>query len=181
MVSKKAVGFLKRPGPAGQRIRTDVRTRDAFCLVQSCFGSRKFPSEHDCGNRVSSTRCNGRSPRGILSSSLCTTSLLPPSKLQTQSFQNSPITACASVLFLWCPIIIIRGSSQKTSNLCHGSEVLEADGHEIVIHGYFHERPRRAKETLRDKFLTRFYTQNEGEFYDLGYDEALRRIVAATR
>jgi uncharacterized protein len=56
---------------------------------------------------------------------------------------------------------------------------LEADGHEIVIHGYFHERPRRAKETLRDQFLTRFYTQNEGEFYDLPYDEALRRIVAA--
>jgi predicted deacetylase len=56
---------------------------------------------------------------------------------------------------------------------------LEADGHEIVIHGYFHERPRRAKETLRDQFLTRFYTQNEGEFYDLTYDEALRRIVTA--
>ena len=56
---------------------------------------------------------------------------------------------------------------------------LEAEGHEIVIHGYFHERPRRAKETLRDKFLTRFYTQDEGEFYDLSYDEALRRIVAA--
>jgi hypothetical protein len=32
---------------------------------------------------------------------------------------------------------------------------------------------------LRDQFLTRFYTQNEGEFYDLTYDEALRRIVAA--
>jgi uncharacterized protein len=56
---------------------------------------------------------------------------------------------------------------------------LEADGHEIVIHGYFHERPRRGKETLRDQFLTQFYTQNEGEFYDLTYDEALRRIVAA--
>jgi uncharacterized protein len=56
---------------------------------------------------------------------------------------------------------------------------LEADGHEVVIHGYFHQRPRRAKETLRDQFLTRFYTQNEGEFYDLTYDEALRRIVAA--
>src|SRR4029077_16529109 len=56
---------------------------------------------------------------------------------------------------------------------------LEADGHEIVIHGYFHERPRRAKETLRDKFLTRFYTQHEGEFYDLSYDEALCRIAGA--
>jgi predicted deacetylase len=56
---------------------------------------------------------------------------------------------------------------------------LEADGHEIVIHGYFHDRPRDAKESLRDKFLTRFYTQHEGEFYDLNYDEALHRITAA--
>ena len=56
---------------------------------------------------------------------------------------------------------------------------LEADGHEIVIHGYFHERPPQTDETLRDKFMTRFYTQNEGEFYDLDYDEALRRITTA--
>lgn len=56
---------------------------------------------------------------------------------------------------------------------------LEADGHEIVIHGYFHERPRQPQETLRDQLMTRFYTQNEGEFYDLGYDEALRRITSA--
>jgi len=32
---------------------------------------------------------------------------------------------------------------------------------------------------LRDKFLTTFYAQNEGEFYDLSYEEALRRIAAA--
>jgi len=56
---------------------------------------------------------------------------------------------------------------------------LELDGHEVVIHGYFHERPRRPKESLRDKVLTRFYTQHEGEFYDLDYDEALRRITTA--
>src|SRR6266550_672478 len=56
---------------------------------------------------------------------------------------------------------------------------LELDGHEVVVHGYFHERPRRPEESLRDKFLTRFYTQHEGEFYDLDYDEALRRITTA--
>ena len=56
---------------------------------------------------------------------------------------------------------------------------LEADGHELVIHGYFHERPPQTKESLRDKFMTRFYTQDEGEFYDLGYEEALRRITTA--
>lgn len=56
---------------------------------------------------------------------------------------------------------------------------LESEGHEIVIHGYFHQRPTRLKETWRDKFMTRFYTQREGEFYDLDYNEALRRITAA--
>jgi predicted deacetylase len=56
---------------------------------------------------------------------------------------------------------------------------LESDGHEIVIHGYFHERPRCSSESLRDKFLTRLYTHYEGEFYDLDYEEALRRIMNA--
>ena len=57
--------------------------------------------------------------------------------------------------------------------------MLEADGHEVVIHGYFHERSPQTRETLRDKFVTRFYTQKEGEFYDLSYEEALRRITTA--
>jgi predicted deacetylase len=56
---------------------------------------------------------------------------------------------------------------------------LEGRGHEIVIHGYFHDRPRRANETLREKFLTRFYTDDEGEFFDLAYDEARKRIERA--
>ena len=56
---------------------------------------------------------------------------------------------------------------------------LESAGHEIVIHGYFHERPRRTGESMRDKFLTQIYTQREGEFYDLAYDEAFRRIKTA--
>src|SRR5438552_8267964 len=83
-----------------------------------------------------------------------------------------------------CSLLVVpdyhrQGLFTKDKQFVSWLRDLEADGHEIVIHGYFHERPHRAKESLRDKFLTRFYTQNEGEFYDLGYDEALRRIVAA--
>jgi len=55
----------------------------------------------------------------------------------------------------------------------------EADGHEIVIHGYFHERPHREGATLRERFITSAYTAGEGEFYDLDYDEALARITRA--
>lgn len=56
---------------------------------------------------------------------------------------------------------------------------LLSEGHEIVIHGYFHERPRRGRGSLWEKFVTQFYTRDEGEFFDLDYDEALSRIVAA--
>ena len=55
---------------------------------------------------------------------------------------------------------------------------LEAAGHEIVIHGYFHDRPPRGRETLREKFITRVYTRGEGEFFDLDYDQAFRRITS---
>ena len=56
---------------------------------------------------------------------------------------------------------------------------LETKGHEIVIHGYFHERPRGGDEGVSQKLFTRFYTKDEGEFYDLDYDEAFRRITQA--
>jgi uncharacterized protein len=56
---------------------------------------------------------------------------------------------------------------------------LEAQGHEIVIHGYFHERPAQPNESFADKFVTRFYTRGEAEFYDLDYEEAFRRITKA--
>ena len=52
-------------------------------------------------------------------------------------------------------------------------------GHEVVLHGFYHQRERRPAESSRDKFMTRFYTADEGEFYDLGYDEAFRRIAEA--
>jgi hypothetical protein len=56
---------------------------------------------------------------------------------------------------------------------------MEGRGHEIVIHGYFHDRPRRENESVREKFLTRLYTDDEGEFFDLAYDEAMQRITRA--
>ena len=56
---------------------------------------------------------------------------------------------------------------------------LESAGHEMVIHGYFHQRPTRTGETMRERAITRFYTQGEGEFFDLPYEEAFRRISQA--
>src|SRR2546429_6058901 len=83
-----------------------------------------------------------------------------------------------------CSLLVVpdyhhQGLAIRDRQFISWLRALEADGHEVVIHGYFHERPPQRKETLRDKFVTRFYTRNEGEFYDLSYEEALRRITTA--
>ncbi|MGB8168581.1 MAG: polysaccharide deacetylase family protein [Chthoniobacteraceae bacterium] len=53
----------------------------------------------------------------------------------------------------------------------------EQEGHEIVTHGYYHQRARRTGETTLQKITTRFYTADEGEFYDL--DRATARELVA--
>jgi hypothetical protein len=83
-----------------------------------------------------------------------------------------------------CSLLVVpnyhhRGSSTEDRGFVRWLQDLEAEGHEIVIHGYFHERPRRNGENLRERFFTRSYTNDEGEFYDLDYDEALHRITRA--
>jgi predicted deacetylase len=83
-----------------------------------------------------------------------------------------------------CSLLVVPnyhhgGSSTEDRAFVRWLQDLEAQGHEIVIHGYFHERPRRNGESLSKKFFTRLYTSDEGEFYDLEYDEAFRRITQA--
>src|SRR6266851_6767870 len=83
-----------------------------------------------------------------------------------------------------CSLLVVpdyhhQGASMQDRQFVSWLRNLEANGHEIVIHGYFHERPPQARESVLEKFITQFYTQGEGEFYDLGYDEAFRRIRAA--
>ena len=83
-----------------------------------------------------------------------------------------------------CSLLVVpdyhhQGSAMEDRQFLSWLRQLESQGHEIVIHGYFHERPRRQNETPGQKILTRFYTNDEGEFYDLDYEEALRRITAA--
>ena len=53
---------------------------------------------------------------------------------------------------------------------------LEGRGHEIVMHGFYHQRARRAGESVRQKFISRVYTADEGEFYDLDYEMAARLL-----
>jgi predicted deacetylase len=102
----------------------------------------------------------------------------------SQQIADSIISELAHRGVRVCSLLVVpdyhhQGLFTKDQQFVTWLRGLEADGHEMVIHGYFHERPRRTKESLRDKFLTRFYTQHEAEFYDLSYDEALCRITTA--
>ncbi len=83
-----------------------------------------------------------------------------------------------------CSLLVVpdyhhRGHFAQDRQFTSWLRELEAQGHEIVIHGYFHQRQSRPNESLADKFVTRFYTRGEGEFFDLDYDEAFRRITNA--
>jgi len=83
-----------------------------------------------------------------------------------------------------CSLLVVpnyhhRGNFTEDRGFVRWLQELEAKGHEIVIHGYFHQRPARADETASEEFFTRFYTKGEAEFYDLDYDEAFRRIEQA--
>ena len=102
----------------------------------------------------------------------------------TQKIASTIVSELSAQGVRVCSVLVVpdyhhEGSLGKHREFVTWLRALEADGHEIVIHGYFHERPPQTKETLGDKFVTRFYTQNEGEFYDLSYEEALRRITTA--
>lgn len=85
--------------------------------------------------------------------------------------------ACCSLLVV--PDYHHRGRSLGEPVLLRRLRELEVGGHEIVIHGYYHERVRRPGESARQKLLTRVYTADEGEFYDLGYEAALRVLREA--
>src|SRR5215813_13186035 len=102
----------------------------------------------------------------------------------TQQIASTIISELSSHGVRVCSLLVVpdyhhQGVFAKQRGFVTWLRGLEAEGHEIVIHGYFHERPAQTNESLRDRFMTRFYTQNEGEFYDLSYEEALQRITTA--
>lgn len=68
----------------------------------------------------------------------------------------------------------------KNAAFCEWLRARVGAGDEAVIHGYYHQRATRSGESLTDRIVTRSYTAGEGEFFDIGYDEA-RALVAKAR
>ena len=102
----------------------------------------------------------------------------------TQSIVENIISELTHRGVRHCSLLVVpdyhhQGASMKDRQFISWLRNLETAGNEIVIHGYFHQRPARVGESFLEKLVTQFYTQGEGEFYDLGYDEAFRRIKTA--
>src|SRR5260370_35444699 len=49
------------------------------------------------------------------------------------------------------------------------------EGHEPILHGYYHARSPKNTDAGIVKFTNQVYTAGEGEFYDLNRSEASRR------
>jgi uncharacterized protein len=47
---------------------------------------------------------------------------------------------------------------------------------EPVLHGYFHQRRRRGRDSFVSRLTTEIYTAGEGEFFDLSAEEASDRL-----
>ena len=83
-----------------------------------------------------------------------------------------------------CALLVVpdyhrAGPSLGKAGFVAWLQEMQAQGHEIVLHGYYHQRARRAGESAREKMITRVYTAEEGEFYDLDFTAASRLVRAA--
>ncbi len=51
-----------------------------------------------------------------------------------------------------------------------------AEGHEVVLHGFYHLREQQSGDGFFKKLVTQSYTAGEGEFFDLRKGEAMDRL-----
>lgn len=65
-----------------------------------------------------------------------------------------------------------RGHFLDSPEFCSWLVAQAEAGHEVVMHGYYHQRVRRSGESARAKMITRVYTADEGEFFDIDESEA---------
>jgi predicted deacetylase len=83
-----------------------------------------------------------------------------------------------------CSLLVVpdfhgQGSFLEDSAFCEWIVQQGRRGHEIVAHGYQHLRPRAARESVAQMLMTRIYTADEGEFFDLDREAAAALLVRA--
>ena len=68
------------------------------------------------------------------------------------------------------------GSIRGDEEFCRAVSGWQESGHEVVLHGYYHDRMESPPERLSTLFWTRLYTNREAEFLDLPRETARARL-----
>jgi predicted deacetylase len=80
-----------------------------------------------------------------------------------------------------CSLLVVpdfhhEGSLKLNRSFCETVSRWQRAGHEIVLHGFFHDRLGSPRESWQNLFWTRLYSNREAEFLDLPLAEARRRL-----
>lgn len=80
-----------------------------------------------------------------------------------------------------CSLLVIPdyhhdGRFDRDAAFCDWLRDRVGEGHEAVLHGYYHLREGGHREGWAKRFWTQHYTAGEGEFFDLSRSEAARRL-----
>ncbi len=97
----------------------------------------------------------------------------PATRRQTESIL-SDLSECGigRISLLVIPDHHHRGRVQDDPEFVQWLQSACADGHEPVLHGYYHLRQNQTSDGPIKRLVTRSYTAGEGEFYDLDKDSA---------
>ena len=68
------------------------------------------------------------------------------------------------------------GLVTRDAAFCEAVSHWQEEGHELVLHGYYHDRRESPRENLSTLFWTRLYTNREAEFLDLPIETARARL-----
>ncbi len=105
----------------------------------------------------------------------------PSTRARTQAILDDLLAAGAAVTsLLVIPDHHRRGLISGDRGFAAWLREKCGEGHEAVVHGYYHLRAGRTSDGPWKRIVTRSYTAGEGEFYDLD-EEAAGRLLADGR
>lgn len=101
----------------------------------------------------------------------------------TQSSVEIMLNDLQRIGIVHCSLLVIpdHHNGGMISDDHHFSEWLQHQiekGHEVVLHGFNHLRPEVKAESCLTRWITKYYTMGEGEFYDLEKEEAHQKLRA---
>jgi len=101
----------------------------------------------------------------------------PSTRLQTERIlEDLRGLGCAKTSLLVIPNHHRRGRISADAEFLDWLKARLAEGHEAVLHGYYHLRRQKPGDGLAKKLVTQSYTAGEGEFFDLEREAAARLL-----